>query len=393
MNLNDMIHENKNYLLIFVLTTLMLTFTFFKAYNYSNPIKEIIILLITLIFGIISITFHSKYKETYKTAMLIILLFGLICLFISPLDCFTNNTPFKLNNWEIYLIRIFNLILYAGLCGIAIKQTPALKMPMLVIASFPLLIIHASCYTYDAFSFGFTLIAIAYFLHMYKSKNLTKRHILIFTLLIFVLGVNRIVFLNLILLTLLIPKENFKNEKDYRLGIISIAFIALCFISWFYLYIFSGKLNYLISNPQVFTTIGSLENQTYIHVNGLSLFYLDYDNFLLLSYAFITFYAMFTLFYPINEKISPNKRIIILLISLITIIEAHLIFFFIRVPVGLSKIINTSSLVMYYLPIISLFPLIFNINNKRIKNQDKIVICFIITLLSCSIMFITTLLY
>ena len=239
MNVEKLI-ENKNYFLIFIILTILCTVILFTKVNYSSPGKEIIILLITLIIGCISITSFIKDKEIHKTAVIIIILFGLMCVFLSPIgsvsdevEHFTraeitsqgvlfpeyiseNNTqgfltihstssnidrdktifqtdwdtqkinttevlsnsafqqnPFYvyiaqaigielakiLNLNNIYLLwfaRICNLLLYAGICGIAIKKTPMLKVPMAVIACFPLSIIQAASCSCDAFIFSFT---------------------------------------------------------------------------------------------------------------------------------------------------------------------------------------------------------------------------------------------
>ncbi len=47
----------------------------------------------------------------------------------------------------------------------------------------------------------------------------------------------------------------------------------------------------------------------------------------------------------------------------------------------------------YFLPTLVLLPLIFNINNKEIKNKELIILTTIRKFLSSSIMFIATILY
>ena len=77
--------EYRNYFLIFIIISILATFCLFTQKNYESPFKEIIILIISLIIGIISITSYIKDKEIYKTAIIIILLFGLMCVFLSPI--------------------------------------------------------------------------------------------------------------------------------------------------------------------------------------------------------------------------------------------------------------------------------------------------------------------
>ena len=86
--MNKTILANKNYIsyfLIFIVLTVLCTIALFNSTNYSSPIKEIIILVITLIIGCISIFSYIKDKKIHKTAVIIIILFGLMCVFLSPI--------------------------------------------------------------------------------------------------------------------------------------------------------------------------------------------------------------------------------------------------------------------------------------------------------------------
>ena len=56
--------------------------------------------------------------------------------------------------WMLWLGRIFNLILYAGLISLAIKKTPVLKMPMLAVACIPISIYQAASLSIDSIIIG-----------------------------------------------------------------------------------------------------------------------------------------------------------------------------------------------------------------------------------------------
>lgn len=497
MNVEKLI-ENKNYFLIFIILTILCTVILFTKVNYSSPGKEIIILLITLIIGCISIANFIKDKEIHKTAVIIIILFGLMCVFLSPIgsvsdevEHFTraeitsqgvlfpeyiseNNTqgfltihstssnidrdktifqtdwdtqkinttevlsnsafqqnPFYvyiaqaigielakiLNLNNIYLLwfaRICNLLLYAGICGIAIKKTPMLKVPMAVIACFPLSIIQAASCSCDAFIFSFTLLVIAYLAYMYKSKegSLTKKHILIYTLLVLILGISKVTFGALILLILIIPKNRYKNPKDYYLGLISIIFILLCLLGWSKFYAMDGithswrkglfkqnhvnsteQLSYMLSNPQAITTFAQIGNQLAPQVDALTRFYSEFKTFPLFNYMYIIFATLFVLFYPIKENLRKNNRIIVGLTLAIIILGTYIVQYLTWAPVGSTNLLDAGVVPRYFLPTLVLLPLIFNINNKEIKNQELIIVTTITIFLSSSIMFIATMLY
>jgi len=75
----EIIFKNKKYILIFALSILFFTFTFFKVENYISPKAEILLLIILFIFGLIAIIYSFKHKnELHKVAFIIILLFGTI---------------------------------------------------------------------------------------------------------------------------------------------------------------------------------------------------------------------------------------------------------------------------------------------------------------------------
>lgn len=490
--------NNMNYFLIYLILTVLCTVFLFNDVNYASPIKEIIILITTLAIGCISIYSHIKHKKIHRTAMIIIILFGLMCVFLSPIgsvsdevEHFTrseitsegilfpeyisedNKTGFltiestsssvdrdktifetdwdtqKVNNTKvlsnsafqqnpfyayiapaigigiakildlnnIYLLwfaRICNLLLYMGLCGIAIKKTPFLKMSMAVMACFPLSIIQAASCSCDAFIFSFTLIVIAYLAKMYKAKDysLTKKNIAIYTVLVLILGLTKVTFGAFILLLFIIPKNKFKNPNDYYLGIISTIAILSCLLCWSKFYAMSGithswrngyfrqshvnsteQLSYMLTHPEVIHTFAQLPNQLPVQIDALTRFYGEYSTFPVLDYLYVIFAVLFVLFYPIKEKISINKRIWIGLTLGSVVLGTYIIQYLTWSPVGSSDLIEAGVVPRYFISVSILLPLIFNINNKEIKNQELIVITTITTFLSCSMMFIATMLY
>lgn len=490
--------QNRNYFLAFIILTIFTALCLFTKDNYSSPLKEIIILFVALIFGIVSIASYVKERKIHKTAVIIIILFGLMCVFLSPIgsvsdevEHFTraeittqgvlfpeyitqdnvsgfktiestsssvprdhtifetdwdtqkinfteviSNSAFQQNPFYVYIAqaigielakilnlnnisllwfaRICNLLLYAGLCGIAIKQTPMLKMPMAVIACFPLSIIQAASCSSDAFIFSFTLVVIAYLAHMYKSKDssLTKKNILIYTVMVIVLGFSKVTFGALILLVLIIPKEKFKNPNDYYLALVSIVIVLLCILAWSKLYAVDGithswrsgmfkrnhvnsteQLSYMMSNPQAIVTFAQIGDQLPSQVNALTRFYSEYQTSAFLNYIYFILAMLFALFYPIKENLSKNKRLIIAFTVAIIILGTYIVQYLTWAPVGSISLLDAGVVPRYFLPVLVLIPLIFNVNNKKFKNQELTIITCITIFLSSAIMFIATMLY
>ena len=73
--------------------------------------------------------------------------------------------------WMMWLGRIFNALLYAAIVSYAIKKTPALKIPLFVVACIPAALSQASTFSIDAIINGLAILSIALFLKYYKAPE------------------------------------------------------------------------------------------------------------------------------------------------------------------------------------------------------------------------------
>jgi uncharacterized membrane protein len=149
----------------------------------------------------------------------------------------------------------------------------------------------------------------------------------------------------------------------------------------------------MLSNPHVISTFLQIGNQLPPQIDAITRFYSEYPTFPLFNYVYITFAVLFTLFYPIKEKIGRNKKIFIGLTLAIIILGTYIVQYLTWAPVGSANLLDAGVVPRYFLPTLVLLPLIFNINNKEIKNKELTVITCITIFLSCSMMFIATMLY
>ena len=79
---------SKKYSLIYILLLLILTLTRFEAQNYLHPKMEIFGFILLSIMGVFCIAYYIGHKadeELYKTAFIILLIFGIVCSFILPI--------------------------------------------------------------------------------------------------------------------------------------------------------------------------------------------------------------------------------------------------------------------------------------------------------------------
>ena len=84
----DNLSASKKYWSIYLIFIIITSLAMFGMGNYASPFKELIMIIIIAIFGVFAITFYSYHntdKELYKTAFVIILLFGLVCCFLNPI--------------------------------------------------------------------------------------------------------------------------------------------------------------------------------------------------------------------------------------------------------------------------------------------------------------------
>ena len=79
--------EIKNYLIAYLFIIIVFSFSFFTLEDYLNPEFEIAIIIVLLILGTLSLLYYNKNtKSLHKVAFFIILSFGILCLFTSPIN-------------------------------------------------------------------------------------------------------------------------------------------------------------------------------------------------------------------------------------------------------------------------------------------------------------------
>lgn len=78
------LNKSKKYLIIYLIFIIFISLT---MVNLNNSILPVIIIAFSIVFGVFSITFFSYHKDKnlYKTAFVIIFLFGLLCCFLNPI--------------------------------------------------------------------------------------------------------------------------------------------------------------------------------------------------------------------------------------------------------------------------------------------------------------------
>ena len=131
--------------------------------------------------------------------------------------------------WILWLARICNLLLYAGVISFAIRKTPVLKIPLLAVACIPITLYQASSASIDSMIMGLSILSVAYFIYMCRAEDrtLTTKNIGVFAFLCLLLGLCKLPYLAFALLLLFIPSKKFEKDKKSNLPIILISILIV----------------------------------------------------------------------------------------------------------------------------------------------------------------------
>ena len=487
-NIKTSIVNNRKYLLMYIVLVAIFTLAMFSVKNYQYWGFEAISIPIITIIGLIAILYSFENEiELHKTALILILLFGLITLFLAPpftypdeaihftraellsegvlypvktdqgfyvndyffelnqaqkgLTIFDNpavNTPITnskayipvttespfysyipsmlgillskvLNLTAIFALlfaRLGNLILYAGVSYYAIKKAPKFKTALTVIATMPLVIAQVTSTSYDAFILTFTMVILAYFIKMYADK-VENKDLAIFFISVLLISLIKPPYIMLSLLVLLVPEDSFKQNRNYSLIAIALVFIAT-FLSVGGLLnsIFSsattssiasagnisltGQVNYILANPlAIFGLVKyCITSIPSVFISDLSFYhYADFKGLKLVNLAYFVFFILFSIFYKQEINLSKIKRIILLIICLITYFGIFAILYLQWTPVGSDIILGIQA--RYFIPIIALLPLIINYDLKSIEKYKYLMMAIVFFMTSLLLLTIT----
>ncbi|MCC7553100.1 MAG: DUF2142 domain-containing protein [Methanobacteriaceae archaeon] len=484
---NDIL-DLKYFIIAYILILVFFSFSFYNLENYLNPGFEIVIFLILGLIGAISILYYNKNRKSlHKVVFLIIMVFGILCLFTSPINdisdeqehfthseivsqgeilteyvqipgtnvsgyktihsivllaenagmnvfnsdvddkkinhtvdyqnsAFSQNPfygylpqaigifiakLFDLNTiWMLWLARFFNLLLYGGICAIAIKKAPIFKFPLFVAMCLPIAIYQGASMSIDSTINAFSFLSIAYFLNMYKSPDdsINWKTLTIFLVSCLLVGLIKIPYLLLGFLLYLIPKEKFKTFNQYIVSRIGVFGLFLIGILWNFGYAThqlknswrgeyftennvstKGQIEYIINNPSEsiprFLQIGNTIPNTFNRLFYFSNTALREYSSNLLGALYALFFGVFSLIYPSSIKIKLSNRVKLFLIASGIYISTFIIQYLSWAPIGNDNLMN-GVFGRYFISLLVFIPLIFGFNYKKIdilyKNKENL---------------------
>ena len=476
--------KNQYFILIYLAILCIFTLCFLTKEDYSSPFFEIVILILVFIIGAFSLYYYTQNENNlHKVAFIIILLFGITCVFITPindvsdeqehfirseivstgqistdyiqipnttsygyqtiksltvfcdsagLNVFNTNvddakidyTPSYFNSafsqnpfysylpqaigiflakfldlnaiWMLWLGRLFNLVLYAGIISLAIRKTPILKFPMLIVSILPLAIYQAASLSVDGMFSSLALLAFAYFLYFYKTPKIKWKDLGIFYMAILLSGLLKSPFLALSLLIFLVPNGNFENKTQNiisKLAIIPTFAIGFAWSnyatnvlanSWRGEYFTNNHVNateqanYLINHPK-FAFERFLNVFTQFPIIADRFFYFSNDarqySSTLLATLYAIFFLVFSFIYPLDEKFNVKTRIKGFLIGFLIYVGVIGVQYLTWAKVGVGSVIN-GVFARYFMPLLIFVPFIINTNSFE-YDKDKLSLLFL----------------
>ena len=299
---------------------------------------------------------------------------------------------------NVYLItyggRIVNMIFALLVLYFAIKLIPFGKKLLLVPAMIPIAIEGFTSLSPDSMTISVAFFYIAYILHLAfeKKEQLEMKEKVILLISSIVIALCKIVYIPLVGLILIIPKEKFKNagNKNKILNFCIIAGIAMM-INLIWLAISSRYLSTFREGDSKIQVLLALQNPILYIQNVLYTFNLNGSNYLLslfgadlgwgeliklysiVPYAFLGIY-LFTAITD-NELKDKFKRYQIVWISLVVLAIVGLIFTSLYVQwttVGQTSIAGIQG--RYFLPILPLVMLLLGsvVKVKSLYNEEKV---------------------
>ncbi len=136
-------------------------------------------------------------------------------VYIAPAMGITLGRIFNLSAyWTYQLGRLFNFLSFLIFVYFAIKLMPFGKVAIAAIAMLPINIHIMASYSYDVFSVGGVLLLFAYIMHLlYSVKEIGIKQLLILAAMIIIIVPQKVVYIGVVGLVFLLPKEKFKSPK------------------------------------------------------------------------------------------------------------------------------------------------------------------------------------
>lgn len=160
--------------------------------------------------------------------------------------------------WMMTITRMAIMGFYFGMCYYAIKKIPVLKLLLVFVSALPMNLYQTSGISYDSFTYAVGIVVFSFIIKLWH-EGLKRSDWIKFVVAVAVLGnCKGGVYLTLILLMCLIPKDKYAGKKWLKfLGILMVAGISMVIaflpsmISWFIVMPQQGNTSTVINSGGV----------------------------------------------------------------------------------------------------------------------------------------------
>lgn len=273
-----------------------------------------------------------------------------------------------------YFGRIFNMITCISLMYFAIKNIPFGKNILLVISVIPIVIEGFSTFSADGITIAMACFFIAYTIKI-AFGDVTKcgtKQIVTLTLSGAVLALCKFVYLPIVFLVLLIPKEKFKDRQEKVIAITLIILVATILnLGWLYVgsqALFATditgtdlKVTQIINNPikyiqKVIYTFTQNANKYFLSCFGGQLEWDENVKMDFVPYIMSLLMLLATFCEEKNKKLFSKKQIILILLIILVIIGLIFTSIFLQWTTDDSQIDGVQG--RYFIPILPLIMLL-----------------------------------
>lgn len=288
----------------------------------------------------------------------------------------------------IFLCRMLNILLYAGLCFAAIRIAPRFKTAFSFFTCFPLCVYLAASFNTDGLTFALSFLLAACILRLCDAQDgsLGAQHIAAVCLLCLSLALTKIPFIAFAILPLCIPKKKFRSSRHYALlwaGIFCVAAVAACWLALSGakgLRVIDGadskeQILYMLKNPfaAIHTVLGTFMGEwTVLYTQLFTLGWLYYNfSYVGLIYPFVAYFVLSGEELTEEKALKRWQKVIGVLAVLGASALTYLAMYISSNPVGATVVTGIQG--RYFLAIIAMLPLLLGVpREKRARAQAPV---------------------
>ncbi len=281
---------------------------------------------------------------------------------------------------QMYVARLFNMIACITMLYFAIKIIPYGKNMLFLISLIPIAIEGYISLSADGIAISSSILFISYILKLREDKHtiIGYKQIIILTILSIIVAISKIVYLPIVLLVFILPKEKFKNNKKWIILLSIFAISAIIDVLWYYF----GTEKATASNNNtlqsiIMQPITYIKNLIYTIVYRFSIYFnevfggkLEYnENISIPVFPYLIFLS--TILIARNKgkqayNFSNFEKIILSFIIISTIILIFTALYITWSPIDFPYIVGVQG--RYFLPILPLIILLFS---NGFKDEEK----------------------